>query len=371
MENIESESKPVKKGRIDSIDALRAAALFGILLVHAAAAFGWSSMEYTTLGDQTRSFIKLFLSGRCRVVFRVLYGVGLYWILRHHEYPSSKYIWRCFLLCLIGLFNKLFFTHDVLLWYGLWGMVLVCFRNLSVKQLWISFVAVLILNTLIVEFVDLRELLFDNDFVYDRYGEGKSLGDALKYPMWDTIYHKIIIRLKMPFDTFSMFLLGYYLAESGIIDNLKKYVTVEYFLIFTIVYVAIDYYGLHYGIAALNTLGDVCGSFSYSLLFLLIYYKIYPFFRFLEPYGRMSLTNYSMQGIVGVIIAGIFVPHHWLLKYFILTMILFYAVQVVFSTVWMKYYKYGPFEWLWRFGTERKWIKNKKTEVIQQTTDRR
>lgn len=365
MENNENESKPVKR-RLDSIDALRAAALFGILLVHAASAFGWSSMEYTSIGEYTRKLIKLFLSGRCRIVFRLLYGVGLYWILRHHEYPSSKYVWRCFLLCLIGLFNKLFFTHDVLLWYGLWGMVLVCFRNLSVKQLWLSFVAAFILNTLIVEFVDLRELIFDNDFVYDRYGDGKNLSDALRYPLWQTIYHKMTIRAKVPFDTFSMFLLGYYLAESGIIDNLRKYVTVKYFLIFTIPYVVIEYLGLHFHIAALNTIGDICGSFSYSLLFLLIYYKTYPLLRFLESYGRMSLTNYSMQGIVGVVLAGhFFLPHHWLLKYFILAMVLFYAIQVAFSMVWMKYYKYGPFEWLWRCGTERKWIKNKQTRIIQ------
>ena len=92
----------------------------------------------------------------------------------------------------------------------------------------------------------------------------------------------------------------------------------------------------------------------------MLYYKTYPFFRFLEPYGKLGLTNYSMQGIVGIVLAGIlFVPYHISFEYYLLTMILFYVVQVVFSIIWLRYYKYGPFEWLWRCATEKRWIKNK------------
>jgi len=347
--------------RINSIDALRAVTLLGILIIHAGVAFGWAtSMEYTALGDQIEALIKEFLTGRCRIIFRLLFGVSLYWILRHLEYPSSKYVWRCFLLCLIGLFNKIFFTNDVLLWYGLWGMVLTSFRHLSTKQIWVSFIIVFTLNLVIIQFFDLKGIVFSDNFVYDRYDEGKSLWDALSYPVWHSVYHKMMIRINEPFDTFSMFLLGFYLAESGIIDNLRKYVTIKNFIIFAIFYVPITYVGLHYHIPALKKIGYICGSFSYSLLFLLLYYKTYPFFRFLEPYGKLGLTNYSMQGIVGVVLGGlVFAPHHLSIIYFILTMVLFYVVQLVISTIWLKYYKYGPFEWIWRCGIEKHWIKNK------------
>jgi uncharacterized membrane protein YeiB len=118
--------------------------------------------------------------------------------------------------------------------------------------------------------------------------------------------------------------------------------------------------GLHYHIPALKKIGYVCGSFSYALLFLLLYYKTYPFFRFLEPYGKLGLTNYSMQGVVGVVLGGlVFAPRHLPITQFILTMILFFFVQLAFSTIWLKYYKYGPLEWVWRCGIERRWIKNK------------
>ena len=347
--------------RINSIDALRAVTLLGILIIHSGVAFGWAtSLEYTAFGDQIEALIKEFLTGRCRIIFRLLFGVSLYWVLRHPDLPRSKYVWRCFLLCLIGLFNKIFFTNDVLLWYGIWGMVLTSFRNLSTKQIWVSFITFFTLNLIITQFFDLKTLVFGNDFVYDRYDEGKSLWDALSYPVWRSVYHKLTIRINEPFDTFSMFLLGFYLAESGIIDNLKKHVTVKNFIIFTIFYVPIAYLGLHFQIPALKKIGYIFGSFSYALLFLLLYYKTYPFFRFLEPYGKLGLTNYSMQGIVGVVLGGLlFAPRHLSIVYFILTMVLFFFVQLAFSTIWLKHYKHGPFEWVWRCGIERRWLKNK------------
>lgn len=35
--------------------------------------------------------------------------------------------------------------------------------------------------------------------------------------------------------------------------------------------------------------------------------------------------------------------------------IAFYIVQVVFSKIWLTYFKYGPLEWLWRSATYLKW----------------
>jgi uncharacterized protein len=37
-----------------------------------------------------------------------------------------------------------------------------------------------------------------------------------------------------------------------------------------------------------------------------------------------------------------------------------WMVQIIFSVFWMRYYHYGPFEWLWRFLTIGKMFPNKK-----------
>lgn len=352
--------KTGSKERITSIDALRAVVLFGIILLHTSNVFGWNSLESSSWGIYAKHYIFYFLADRCKPIFGMLFGVSFYLILRNPNYPSRRFVWRCFLLFLIGLFNKIFFTNDILMWYGLSGMALTCFRNLSIKKLWISFIVIYILNLVINQFFDFKSLLFGSNFVYDRYSDGKSLTDILCYPVWLSAYYFIRGCANNPFQTLSIFLLGYCIAKSGIIDNLKKHVSFRNLIIATVIYGSLVYLEGCVNVLALEKIKNLCGAIWYALLFLMLYYKTYPFFRFLEPYGKLGLTNYSMQGIVGIVLAGIFfVPYHISFEYYLLTMILFYVVQVVFSIIWLRYYKYGPFEWLWRCATEKRWIKNK------------
>ena len=113
-----------KSGRIESVDALRSVVLFGILLVHVNGGFGFAfdASSFTMCDNILRSAIYFLLSNRCAPIFSMLFGVSFYLILRNPFYSSSKFIWRCLLLIGIGLFNKLFYTYDALMWYGLWGI---------------------------------------------------------------------------------------------------------------------------------------------------------------------------------------------------------------------------------------------------------
>ena len=42
-----------------------------------------------------------------------------------------------------------------------------------------------------------------------------------------------------------------------------------------------------------------------------------------------------------------------------------FAWQVLFSTVWLRYFRFGPIEWIWRQMTYGKWIslQHKKHEI--------
>jgi uncharacterized protein len=75
----------------------------------------------------------------------------------------------------------------------------------------------------------------------------------------------------------------------------------------------------------------------------------------LAPYGRMGLTNYVLQSVIG---AMIFAPWalgaifgDWSLTEIFLLGLIIYAVQIAVSALWLKYFKYGPLEWLWRTAT--------------------
>jgi len=78
----------------------------------------------------------------------------------------------------------------------------------------------------------------------------------------------------------------------------------------------------------------------------------------LSATGRMALTNYLMQSIVCSLL---FYGHglgwygsfeRFELLYVVLAIWVF---QMVFSLLWLKHFRFGPFEWLWRSATYLKW----------------
>lgn len=76
--------------------------------------------------------------------------------------------------------------------------------------------------------------------------------------------------------------------------------------------------------------------------------------RWLIPYGRMSLTCYITQALVGVPVF-----YHYGLELFrqlgefysILYGMAFFVVQCAAAHWWIKRFPYGPVEWLWRCAT--------------------
>ena len=105
----------------------------------------------------------------------------------------------------------------------------------------------------------------------------------------------------------------------------------------------------HIGVAT----GPIVSAFYLSSLLLLGRTRLgakilYP----LQAYGRMALTNYIGQT---VFLVGI---QHLLLNttpttYVVSTLVSLGIVvcQIIASHLWMRWFQYGPLEWLWRCGT--------------------
>ncbi|MGE7609627.1 DUF418 domain-containing protein [Peribacillus frigoritolerans] len=76
-------------------------------------------------------------------------------------------------------------------------------------------------------------------------------------------------------------------------------------------------------------------------------YILYP----LQAYGRMAMSNYLGQTVVGIFILpmmiGYFSPSLIIYGLCIITWI----TQIIISNVWLKYIYYGPVEWVWRCFT--------------------
>jgi len=94
-------------------------------------------------------------------------------------------------------------------------------------------------------------------------------------------------------------------------------------------------------------------GFSYILLILLLS-KTYIFKNILSPLkyiGRMALSNYLMQTVIFTTIMysygfGMFGSYEpWQLVIFA---IIVFIIQVIASRIWLKYFRFGPLEWIWR-----------------------
>ena len=105
------------------------------------------------------------------------------------------------------------------MWYGLWGMVLVAFRRLSSKQLFITFLVLYTVNTLIIYLVPLKEMIF-GDYVNTRY-HTESLSAVVSYPIFRAVKDYLFAVIAGPVGCLANMVLGYCIAKMGIIERIK------------------------------------------------------------------------------------------------------------------------------------------------------
>ena len=81
--------------------------------------------------------------------------------------------------------------------------------------------------------------------------------------------------------------------------------------------------------------------------------------------GQLAFTNYLVQSII----CTLFFYGYGLGYYNRLSLYQLYFVvgavwvfQIIFSVIWLRYYRFGPFEWLWRSLTYWKMQPMKKVE---------
>ena len=88
--------------------------------------------------------------------------------------------------------------------------------------------------------------------------------------------------------------------------------------------------------------------------FILLYQskRIGQYLEALSPFGRTGLSNYIIQGMLGCLLfspwalGAIF--NVWGAASLFFLGIIIYIVQAIMSKYWLKYFLYGPLEWLWR-----------------------
>ncbi len=104
-----------------------------------------------------------------------------------------------------------------------------------------------------------------------------------------------------------------------------------------------------------NTLGTIPASLGYmSLIVLWNRGGDNRLKRRLRAVGRMALTNYLSQTVLGVLVLTVLLNDVAVNRSGILLFVLaVWAVQLWWSQAWLDRFRFGPAEWLWRVATYR------------------
>ena len=100
-------------------------------------------------------------------------------------------------------------------------------------------------------------------------------------------------------------------------------------------------------------IGVVPMSFAYAATIALVWNKNRQksWLNSVIPVGKMALTNYLMQTVFSIFIffgIGLGMGGKMGYAYTVLVVLGVYAIQIIYSTIWFKYFNFGPLEWIWR-----------------------
>ena len=374
------------KDRIADIDIIRGYAIFGILicnivLFHTPLEYSFQYFNlHNSWGDNLSEFIRFaYFGDRTYLLFSMLFGVGIG--MQYIKSKESKYAFtsyhtiRMILLLFIGMFHAAFLWYgDILAMYALLGLLSLLFIRLNPKHLFsLSFIIYLIPTLLTVL---ARNKLFSISFPVD---DLKPLADLITLNTKNGILGHISYNLSQVlstiqfylsgnlFSSFSMLLFGLAIAKLGlqqkINDQLWYYrklvlIMLPIVCIWTIYYLfifdppSIKTSFQFYTYWSLFTLSGIGQTFLVIGVIVLLNRKMKWWLRIahgLSYLGRMSLTNYLLQSLIGVIIfkiIGLYGKSTPILDMF---MVLGITIsQIIFSKWWLSNYGLGPIETIWR-----------------------
>lgn len=398
---------PVKVGeRFVSLDVARGLALLGILISNMlffSQPLGINGLRddlWFSSGDRFADLISMiFIEGKFYPIFSMLFGLG---VAMQMDRASSRgldfkavYLRRFYILMGFGILHGiLLWEGDVLLAYGICGLVLLLFRQRKPKTLLFWAVGFILAPALLVLSLGmvLHALAGHPDVqsaMNEFYAGDPETRDVMFRAFVTGSYMDVVVyRLgEMTFTLFmtlffapaylGLFLIGMYAGKSGILFEVQKHrrllvwigvicgVTglITNFLGAWLQMSGID--GLNFGLMLMGT--GVISIFGPVLAFayiagLVLFIHRWSWVELFSPFaavGRMALTNYLAQSLIAT---TIFYGYGFGLGGNVGRMgtigisLLIFAGQIIFSVYWLKFYRYGPMEWLWRslaYGTRQ------------------
>ena len=358
------------------------------------------------------AFIELTSEGAMRTLFSILFGAGVVLFVTGSTAKSGwLHYRRNFWLLVFGLINIYIFLWpgDILLTYALSGFVLWFIRNWKARNLLILATFLILIGSLqnfalkssleiakdaaegmkisISKGEEVSEetaawaqawIEYENGYQTERdnipneiKNKTSSYATAYEYNLEkanETIYFLIPFFLFL--DALMMMVVGMALFKLGILDGGReiglyiKMMCIGFLIgLFINAYEVLLITNSNMGIIETNPylrftyhFGRLFIALGYlGLIIVLIKLRKFSSLKFrLACVGRMALTNYLMHSVIALFIfsgagLGLLGKFSWSQLYLVVALI--WALQLYISPLWLKYFYFGPIEWLWRLLT--------------------
>jgi uncharacterized protein len=389
-----SDPSPVSsEERIPLLDALRGLALCGILVMNIKA---FSGFEYTRLafpdadarlGSGTRAaewLTTVLADGKFYSIFSFLFGLGFaLQLARGQGRPGSLGVYRRRLriLMVMGL------AHAFLVWYGdilrvyaTMGLVLLLFRNFSPKATLACGFGFLLAPVPFYTACWLYAPGYNTDdwiaspltleqvvALYQTASYPTALG--LNLEDWQFRFKELFFSGRY-FRVLGMFLLGLWAGRQGVLHaperhrRLLQRVLIAGLVVGLVGGLARTLLPSSFRLEAVNIADRAVYAvavhplaLAYVAGFALLWQRTAArrILSGLAPMGRMALTNYLVQSVLGV---SIFYGYGFAWYGRMPTLVVYLALvpsillmQALLSAWWLRRFRYGPMEWLWRRAT--------------------
>lgn len=379
--------------RINILDILRGFALLGILVVNIVDDYDFSvpftSPDFNNINVWTKQIVHAFAEGSFYPIFAFLFGIGFaIWMDRSMKKNGGplRFIWRSLiLLALACLFYIFIEQRNILLRYSILSIPLLLFYKAGPKTLLTAALIFLLLAVFYRPFIllidkkkspqEIAVIKKEREQIKAAWAVAEEKGDfwsisQVRLKVLPNQFQYILKHWSLPM-IFCIFLLGIYSWRKGLFTAIEKHTVfwkrvfwggliigvggnLFYFIIWVLAIKKIlipDWENLNY----LITIANPALSFFYISSFVLFYQKLNGRRNILsdalKDTGRIPLTNYFTQCIAMALLMlpyGLGLDGKLYSQYLVLIAILIFILQVIFSVFWMKYFIYGPMEWLWR-----------------------
>lgn len=370
-------NQTLKMNRVDSVDALRGFAVVAIMLLHFIEHFIYGVYPESTgaaglINQSVWDALFFIFAGKSYTIFALLFGFTFIVQQRNQEAKGSdfggRFAWRLVILMFFATLNAMFFPGgDVLQLFAVMGFVMIPLRKLS--QGWLLTIAVLFLIQPI-ELLECFGINFMPTLLNDAYYPTlKTITDSGNF--WDMIATNATIGqlaslfwaadagrlLQAP----GLFILGMILARGDYFSCGSGFWVKTFVVSFIASFVL--FVAKSSAAESLQIILTMWYNIAFTGILISLFVILYQSDVFkrmtngLRFYGRMSLTNYISQSIIGSLI---FFPYALGLASvlgiawsFVVGLGVMF-VQIWFCRWWLKTHKQGLLESIWHRLT---WLK--------------